>query len=61
MLVVKGPDRMNGYRDTERCTDVSSELDRMNGNWDTDRCTDVSSEGVGQNERISGHRQMYRC
>ena len=35
---------MSGNRDTDRCTDVSSEVDRMNGNWDTHKCTDVSSE-----------------
>ena len=52
MLVAKGSDRMNGYRDTDRCTDVSSELDRMNGNWDTDKCTDVSSEGSDKRVRI---------
>ena len=52
--MAKGSDRMNGYRDTDRCTDVSSELDRMSGNWDTDKCTDVSSEGPGQNEREIG-------
>ena len=50
---------MNGHHDTDRCTDVNSELDKMNGHLDTDRCADVSSEGVGQNEQTSGHGQMY--